>query len=410
MPKIDKIRLKLVKKLFTIKFPESSGIFVKLLSYSYFYIMVKDILKYNFFISFLNLRQDKIKIRDNTKIIYYDHKKDHYEITKLHKEIEKLDIVLFNKVFFVFDKSYPYFVTQFINKKIKILHIGTIEFLSLHNSEYLFKTCKKNNIFLIATYHSFGDIEENIEMLKKCNLVIALSNQFKEVLETYGLKNVIVNYLSSSYSDIKSPPKDEIRKKHYIPLDKIVFSLVGNIRIDKGYDFFINAITKLSSNYKENIFINLIGKDVDSCSQSISDLLNNCGVDHKFQSTSDLLTEQEFVENISLADVCIFPYTRDTINASGPLIEAGIRRIPVFGTDNGDIGYTIKKWNIGLTFKHKDNDDLQYKIIEFIDKIDDLRFDFDQFVTDHKSETFIEKNKSIYEDVLNNNFNKNNYG
>lgn len=399
----------MVKKLFDIKFPVFPGILLSIISILYYFIIVKDIFKYNYLLSFLFYKQEKFKVKGNTEIIYADHRNEHFELTKLQIGIEKLYVILFNKIFFVLEKTYPYFVIHHLNKRIRILHIGTIEFLSLFNIDSLVNYCKKNNIFLIATYHSFGDFDESIEMLKNFDLIITLSDTFNEELMNYGFRNVITNILPISYSNIESPNKEVVIRELGLNPNNIIFALIGGIREDKGFEFFIHSLNDLDNHYKDKIFLNFAGKIVDNTYDNISKLLPDCGIEYRLNATKIPLSDEEYVSNITASDALMIPYTRETINASGPLVEGAYRKIPIIGTDNGDIGFTINKWNIGFTFKHKNEDDLRNKIMYFVDNIDKINFNFDEFIKEHSPENFFEKHKTIYQDILNNKFVIDNY-
>lgn len=309
----------------------------------------------------------------------------------------------------IYDKSYPYFINNFLNNQIKILHIGTIELFFQSNFQILIRKCRANGIFVIASYHSFFYFEESIEALKYCDLILCFSKLHKQQLINAGLSNVVINYLPSCFVNNNIDSKETLKLKYGIPLNKITISMVGYIVKGKGYDFFLESVQKLSKSYKDQIFINIAGQIKDYTSEYIEDLLIQSGVEYRFTAYQQKMEGKLYSENITLSDVLMIPYTRDSINTSGPLMDAASYNIPIIGTDNGDIGYTIKRWNIGVTFKHNDVNDLCLKIAEYIDNKDYYKFTFDKFKYDHSPEVFALRHQRLYNDILNNKFNLKNY-
>ncbi|HRP01664.1 MAG TPA: glycosyltransferase [Candidatus Kapabacteria bacterium] len=405
MSAVNKYRYNIILGFFKGKFPKLPVFLLKLPAYIYFYLVVVDCFRYNKLLASINFKQDIIDINSNTQIIYTDIASVHYVLTRLHDSVDNLQIVIYTIISGIFEKMYPYLIINKLNDNVKVLHVGTIDVLLLYNYKALFKECKKRGIFVIATYHSFCDMNVLKDIVKHCDVIFALSDSLKEELASNGIKNVITNYLPSAFKIDHNPLKKyEIRKSFNIPEEKIVLSIVGMLRPDKGLDFFIDSVSKLEDTYKDKIFINIIGTDYLGYKHSLPKPLAESGIQHRFIAKQTRLTDDEFVDNIIVSDIYLVPYTRPSINQSGPLIDAAVRKIPVIGTDNGTIGYTIKKWNIGLTFEHGNKEDLRNKIIQMIDNIDNLNFDFTQFIKEHSIEGYIGKHKQVYNSVINQNF------
>ena len=59
-------------------------------------------------------------------------------------------------------------------------------------------------------------------------------------------------------------------------------------------------------------------------------------------------------------------YSSNSVSQSGPLSFARNYGLPVISTDIGEIGYYIKKYNVGFTTKNQSSDDLSNEIHKFV--------------------------------------------
>ena len=74
------------------------------------------------------------------------------------------------------------------------------------------------------------------------------------------------------------------------------------------------------------------------------------------------LTEEEYEEEIYKTDVILLPYRKIFTGNSGPMTDGIYADKFILGPNNGNLGYLIKKYNLGSTFIQENCNDLAREI------------------------------------------------
>lgn len=222
---------------------------------------------------------------------------------------------------------------------------------------------------------------------KKIELIIVHSEFLEEELNKIGIKNVkTIEYPSFININNKNIKKDKELK------DKIVISCLGGTRKDKGLDILSEAFKFIDSKCKEKIVFNICGieQDIKYDDIMMSAKENNINVICK----NKFLTEEEYEEEIYKTDVILLPYRKIFTGNSGPMTDGIYADKFILGPNNGNLGYLIKKYNLGSTFIQENCNDLAREI-EKISQVEVKK------THKYKYELSIDKFNEKYTDIYN---------
>lgn len=222
---------------------------------------------------------------------------------------------------------------------------------------------------------------------KKIELIIVHSEFLEEELNKIGIKNVkTIEYPSFININNKNIKKDKKLK------DKIVISCLGGTRKDKGLDILSEAFKFIDSKCKEKIVFNICGieQDIKYDDIMMSAKENNINVICK----NKFLTEEEYEEEIYKTDVILLPYRKIFTGNSGPMTDGIYADKFILGPNNGNLGYLIKKYNLGSTFIQENYNDLAREI-EKISQVEVKK------THKYKYELSIDKFNEKYTDIYN---------
>ena len=181
---------------------------------------------------------------------------------------------------------------------------------------------------------------------KKASGIIAVSQPIKDEYEKrYGRPiKLIPSFLPFLQS---SMGKTEIRKKHGVPSDSLVFLCLGSIKKIKGTDLLIDAVNLLGKDFlqsKKTIFIIVGGGELEKFLRSrVSEL----GLSGRVIFTGKVPYEQVH-EHFQYSDVFLIP----SLMEARPLVlaEALDNGLPAIGRNISTIANTIKHQEHGLLF------------------------------------------------------------
>lgn len=196
----------------------------------------------------------------------------------------------------------------------------------------IFSSPEENNCKVILTLHKCPTHPILIALLKnfarKISMIVVLSDSLKNELKNIGVFNVVVIEHPTFYDYTIIEEKEVLRKKHDIPVDKIVISALGGTRYDKGLDILLDSFSYLTDEEKQRIFLNIAGRPQDFDSQFVMNKIHL----YKIHARVDLrnVSNLEFCENIKLSDWLAVPYRKTFTGVSGPMVEAISQAIPCF--------------------------------------------------------------------------------
>ena len=108
------------------------------------------------------------------------------------------------------------------------------------------------------------------------------------------------------------------------------------------------------------------------------------------------LSDEEYKEEIVNSDVILLPYKKIFSGNSGPMTDGIYTNKFILGPDEGNLGFLINKYSLGLTFEQENPKDLADKISKLLN----INLKKNHKYADQLSvDKFIEKHKLIYKEI-----------
>ena len=236
----------------------------------------------------------------------------------------------------------------------KVLHFLYLD--NLYTIPFFLMKNKEDNIKIIGTLHHMPQNRAKMSLLKMCSKkiekIIVHSEYIKEQLVSEGIQNIEVVDYPSFYNYSIYPTKENIKKSWNISDGKIIFSVLGGTRFDKGIDILLESFKHLNQNHKDEILLNIVGKeetfDKEFIMRKIEQFKINARVELGF------VDDEDFAKNVLISDYIVLPYRMIFTGNSGPMTEAIVNKIPVITPDFGNLGYLTEKYHLGEVFKIED--------------------------------------------------------
>lgn len=230
-------------------------------------------------------------------------------------------------------------------KKNDIIHFLYLD--NLYKCPLIYKELKKNRKF-IGTLHWIPHDRLRKVMLKKISsrldYIIVHSEFLKEKLDMMKINNVmVIEYPSFMYNyDFK-----EINKSS----EKIMISCLGGTRRDKGLDILMDSFKYLNEVTKNRLVFNICGieQDIKFKDLEISAQQNSINIICK----NKFLSDEEYKNEIFKSDVILLPYKKIFSGNSGPMTDGIYANKYIVGPKDGNLGYLIKKYDLGSTFEQE---------------------------------------------------------
>ncbi len=196
-------------------------------------------------------------------------------------------------------------------------------------------------------------IKERMEETRKVSNIIdyfiAPSRYIlKRHIEEFGISSNKIAYLDYGFNP------EKLRHRQRIPEDELVFGFIGRHHPSKGIDQLIQAFNKLKGNAKLRIWGSNIGNLTKSLKQMAQEQLSKgkC-IEWLGEYQNEDITGAVF----NRCDCIVVPSIWDE---NSPLVihEAQQVGVPVITAAHGGMGEYVKDFENGLTYKHRDVDDL----------------------------------------------------
>ncbi|RED65070.1 glycosyltransferase [Cohnella lupini] len=195
--------------------------------------------------------------------------------------------------------------------------------------------------------------------------------KFIELLGT-GDENKIVNIHFPNFP--ASVRRDEVGLKHiearlagYVRPYLLCF---GGLRHDKGIDFLLGAMSSLRD--REFTLI-VAGSEGDFKEEDIRRLSGKYGIRDKLFADLRFIPDDAMEYYFDLCDAVVLPYRKLFSGQSGPLTEGAARNKYILGPGHGEIGHTIRTYELGETFESENEQDLTDKLAITIEKVNSVR-------------------------------------
>lgn len=247
---------------------------------------------------------------------------------------------------------------KYVNSQVKesdLIHFLYID--SLYKCPFIDFQLRRDRKY-IGTLHWIPKDNLRKILLKRFSrrfLVIIVHSEFlKEELLKMGITNVeVIDYPSFIRE------REDINNRND---NKIIISCLGGTRYDKGLDILIKSFNYLDEDCKKKVVFNICGAEEDI---RYDDIINSANINKiKLEYKNKFLTEEEYEDEIYRSDVILLPYRRIFSGNSGPMTDGIYADKFIIGPIEGNVGYLIKKYNLGQTFIQEDYKDLARKISE----------------------------------------------
>jgi glycosyltransferase involved in cell wall biosynthesis len=155
---------------------------------------------------------------------------------------------------------------------------------------------------------------------------------------------------------------EKARQHLGLPINKIVFLHFGALHWGKDIETVFAAFKGIS-----NAILVFAGKIMFSVAQAlnIENLINRYELQGKVIFIDSYIPEEDKKYYFAAADAIILSYRRKFLSTASLLFEAARFRVPVIASDNGELGETVRKYNLGLVFKAQDPSSLKESLIRF---------------------------------------------
>lgn len=329
----------------------------------------------------------EIYLRDNSDTgHHYIYQQSLKEIKNTYIKNKIINFTSVRKNYFKAYKERKLFLSELdddLNKK-RLIHLLYID--SIYKCPMIHRALHNKYNKYIGTLHWVPKNKINKILLKKfcgkLEYVIVHSEYLQNQLIQIGINNVkCIDYPSFINYNEKCNNKE----------DKIIISCLGGTRFDKGLDIVINSFEYIDDNIKEKIVFNIAGIEQDIL---YKDLINvakrhniNINIKNKF------LTDKEYEYEIYSSDVILLPYKKIFSGNSGPMTDGIYMNKFIVGPNEGNLGYLINKYDLGLTFEQENCMDLARKI-SMLSKLN-LKKDH-EYKNELDVEKFIKKHESLY--------------
>ncbi|MCC3375998.1 glycosyltransferase family 4 protein [Cohnella sp. REN36] len=222
---------------------------------------------------------------------------------------------------------------------------------------------------VIGTLHHFPNSKAKERLLKsfskKLDMIVVHSDFIAKQLQSIGIHHFIVIDYPVFHSVPEPKSREQLRREAGIEEHKIVISALGGTRFDKGLDILLEAITHLSESEKDQLLINIAGKEETYKKDFILGKLQAAGIkDARVQLR--LLSDEEFENHVQLTDAIVVPYRKVFTGNSGPMTEGIYRQKAIIGTNHGNLGYLIKQFKLGYTFEAEDAYSLAQAVRQYL--------------------------------------------
>lgn len=193
--------------------------------------------------------------------------------------------------------------------------------------------------------------------------------------------------------------KEEARERLGLPQDENILLYFGVLSFEKGIDILLNAIKTLN----EKFYLVIAGRPIHFIKSFIDDFKNNLNNPERIISHIDYIPENKVPLYFLSSDLVILPYRKTFLGTSGVLQQACGAGKPVIASDVGEIGYIVKKFNLGIVVEPESVHSLREGIKNFL--INKKRFQNSvenalKYAEEHSIKRTAEKIYSTYMSLL----------
>lgn len=350
----------------------------------------------------------------NARVILVDNRKDGHHSVYLNSllKINGSSQLVIEKKFSSKKNFLFYFIDRYIYLK-KIIYIIINKNSSTKIINFLYLDDLITPLWLLVNKHKFvfigvlhqvpiSYLKRKILtiMAKKLDFIVVHSEEIRKELNSIKIYNSYVVSYPNFLGSLNKLEKIKFKSNLNIPNDKIVFTLLGSTRHDKGLDIFLKSLDYLSQNLRKKIYVNIAGDSDYFKEDYIENTLKKLNVSNNIHL--EFLTKETYKLYLGISDFIVIPYRNEFKGLSGPLIEALDNSIFCIVSNLSQFTIYEKLSNKILFFEKENSIDLSKKLTIAIDNF--ITFQFEEtnlYSTDIFSEhKFLNRYKDLYKTVM----------
>jgi glycosyltransferase involved in cell wall biosynthesis len=256
-------------------------------------------------------------------------------------------------------KNFLIFFKKFFSINPDIVHSHGFRFYT----PMVWIACKIKKIPFVLTPHFDYDLKTFhqklnflIHKLFKPSLLIALTKNEKNILNSLGFNSVKIIPNGVNLNEFKPLKSNFFRKKFKIPLNAFLVLFVGRFAANKGLPFLIKSFTKLSN---EKFFLAIIGKEdlrfQDTTKNFLKKLINQNNLTNVVIAGE--LSQKQLILALNECNCLVFPSTSN--EAFGlTIIQAMACKKPVIASALNSVKEIISHNENGLLFSPNNEKEL----------------------------------------------------
>lgn len=209
------------------------------------------------------------------------------------------------------------------------------------------KLLRKRSTSVVGILHWFPKDQKRQLLFKMAakylDVIVVHSEYIGYQLKKIGVRNVkVVDYPNFCQIDLN---KLRMKKTE----GKKVFTCLGGSRIDKGPDILAKSFQYIPDLLCSKIKIVIAGQEGDVPYSYIRDLAQKRKIEIEFCNKK--MSDEEYWQYVLDTDVILLPYKKIFTGNSGPMTDGISANKYILGPDWGNLGFLIKKYNLGSTFE-----------------------------------------------------------
>lgn len=177
--------------------------------------------------------------------------------------------------------------------------------------------------------------------------LIAFDERLANVL--VGRKRVIV-LPDPWFGDFSPKRRQKARKRQGFRADQFVMMTVGRQDGRKGFPFILSALKSLFGRVNRATLV-VVGRIAERYVRAGEALVEEYGKE-RARHINKFVPDRELPDFFASADVIVLPYAANFSSSSGVLARAAASGVPVIASAHGLVGYRVKTWGLGETFRY----------------------------------------------------------
>ncbi len=202
---------------------------------------------------------------------------------------------------------------------------------------------------------------------KQIKAIVALGEYHKSQLQKqFRLR---LEFPVEAIYDGAEPPQffvdeKEARKKLGIDYGGTIFMLFGILRKDKGIEYLFEAASLIKN---EDFRVLIAGSPFDYTEEEIMTLIKKFDIENKVVLRLGYVSDDDIPIYFFASDCAVFPYRKIYTGGTGPLLkEAAMHKRPVIVSEVSEMGYLVKRREMGLVFESENFKALADKMKQFM--------------------------------------------